>query len=176
METLPGDARSSLERVSAQLNLGTTRRVHIDLLASIYVLNQSAISDPASTSTQGPNTTKGTPRPPLFDMCIARLTNHACGHAEKTYYNQHCKCALIVGPIVEASDRCPSRCAIVTPKKSLPQLPLTPPETPAHNCVPAREDPTGVEKRSNYEEASQDDTLYAALWGNSRLLVRLRQR
>jgi len=64
-------------------------------------------------------------------MCISRLTQHCCGHAERAYFNRHCQCALIVGPIVDAVEPCANRCANSTPMKPAAQLPMTPPETPS---------------------------------------------
>jgi hypothetical protein len=43
-------------------------------------------------------------------MCIKRLIQYACGHAEKEFYNRHCCCALIVGPVVECRKRCGRIC------------------------------------------------------------------
>jgi hypothetical protein len=43
-------------------------------------------------------------------MCIKRLIQYACGHAEKEFYNRHCWCALIVGPIVGCRERCGRVC------------------------------------------------------------------
>jgi hypothetical protein len=39
-------------------------------------------------------------------MCIRRLIQYACGHAEKEFINRHCQCALVVGPVVEKRWRC----------------------------------------------------------------------
>jgi hypothetical protein len=43
-------------------------------------------------------------------MCIKRLIQYACGHAEKEFYNQHCWCALIVGQVVGSRERCRRVC------------------------------------------------------------------
>jgi hypothetical protein len=43
-------------------------------------------------------------------MCIKRLIQYACGHAEKEFFNRHCWYALIVGPVVGSRERCRRVC------------------------------------------------------------------
>lgn len=69
-------------------------------------------------------------------MCISHLTNYACEHgkttafAKMTYYNQHCKCPLVVGEIKDDTTACPNTCAKTAPAEAAAQLPITPPMTP----------------------------------------------
>jgi hypothetical protein len=46
----------------------------------------------------------------LRGMRIKRLIRYACGHAEKEFFNRHCWCALIVGPVVGCRGRCGRVC------------------------------------------------------------------
>lgn len=39
-------------------------------------------------------------------MCIKIWTDYACGHWTPEFYNQHCHCLLIVGPIGVKKKRC----------------------------------------------------------------------
>lgn len=39
-------------------------------------------------------------------MCVRIWTDYACGHWTPEFYNQHCHCLLIVGPIVVKKKRC----------------------------------------------------------------------
>lgn len=45
-------------------------------------------------------------------MCMASLVEYQCGHAERHYYNQHCSCALLVGPAIQVNAVCGKRCAM----------------------------------------------------------------
>ncbi|KAK3109507.1 hypothetical protein LTR53_017166 [Teratosphaeriaceae sp. CCFEE 6253] len=102
-------------------------------------------------------------------MCIERLAYHGCGHTERQYFNQHCHCALIVGPIEQTNDSCARRCGAITPTKSAAQAMLTPPETPP----PTEKQATTTGNMSTIADdavggAQEDGTLHAALWGQDR--------
>jgi len=103
-------------------------------------------------------------------MCISLLAQHNCGHTERVYFNQHCQCALIVGPILEADQSCTSRCARSTPTKPAVQLPMTPPETPssAVGSISVLEEVEPEQDPGGRKNTGQDETLHEALWGHDR--------
>lgn len=99
-------------------------------------------------------------------MCILKLTEYPCGHAEKQYMNGHCECSLIVGPVVQAKAPCTNRCAARDSWGLKIAEPLTSPKTPAPKERASK--PVVNQDDVSAEESAPllDGTFYAALWAD----------
>lgn len=102
-------------------------------------------------------------------MCIEHYVEHPdCGHAENHYYNKHCKCPLIVGPVEQADGPClgcrtvPGSDPTAVPLTIPDVLPPTPPEAEADVAALLHQ---REEEQSGGTIRQTDNTLYDALWG-----------